>query len=78
MLGSGKSSSKMNPRRALLIASLCSPLHPGACLTAELKFVALTSGALHIEAVRIVDVGTNETIYVRDLPDIVASPKATE
>ncbi|KAI9878110.1 MAG: hypothetical protein M1830_001869 [Pleopsidium flavum] len=54
------------------------PLHPGACLTVELKFVALVSGALYIEAVRIVDVGTNETTYVRDLPDIVAWPKVTE
>lgn len=53
-------------------------MHPGACFTAELKFVALESGALPVDAVRVVDIGTNETVYVRDLPDIVALPKATD
>ncbi|KAI9722360.1 MAG: hypothetical protein M1812_001832 [Candelaria pacifica] len=48
------------------------PLAPSACHTADLKFLALAKGVLHIEAVRIVDVSTNEATDIQDLPSIVA------
>jgi hypothetical protein len=39
----------------------------------QLKFLPLAAGALHLEAVRVIDAGTNEATDIRDLPDIVAS-----
>jgi len=47
-------------------------LAPGASYTADMKFIALTAGVLSVDAVRVVDLGTNETSDVRDLPAIVA------
>jgi TRAPP trafficking subunit Trs65 len=44
----------------------------------ELKFLPLAAGALHLEAVRVVDAVTNEATYIRDLPDIIASSKDEE
>lgn len=49
-----------------------SHLAPGACYTADLKFLALSTGILSVDAVRIVDLATNETSDVRDVPTIVA------
>jgi hypothetical protein len=37
-----------------------------------MKFIALSAGVLSVDAVRIVDLGTNETSDIRDLPAIVA------
>ncbi|KAI9683176.1 MAG: hypothetical protein M1829_005967 [Trizodia sp. TS-e1964] len=48
------------------------PLMPAACHTAELEFIALGSGVLHIEAVRVVDLATQETTDIRDLPNIIS------
>ncbi|KAF9892556.1 hypothetical protein FE257_001665 [Aspergillus nanangensis] len=48
------------------------PLLPGTCFATELKLLSLSVGALHLEAVRLVDVNTNETTDIRDLPDILA------
>lgn len=39
---------------------------------ADVKFLALSAGVLGVEAVRVVDLTTNETADVRDLPSIVA------
>lgn len=39
---------------------------------ADLKFLALSAGVLGIEALRVVDLATNETADIRDLPSIVA------
>jgi hypothetical protein len=50
-------------------------LASGACYTAELKFLALSAGVLGLEAVRIVDLATQEIVDVRDLPSIVAAEK---
>ena len=47
-------------------------LHPGACSTAELKFLALSSGALNVDALRVVDAATQEATDIRDVPGIVA------
>ncbi|THC91055.1 hypothetical protein EYZ11_009477 [Aspergillus tanneri] len=38
----------------------------------ELKLLPLAVGSLHMEAVRLVDLNTNETTDIRDLPDILA------
>lgn len=51
------------------------PLLPGTCHSAELKLLPLSVGSLHLEAVRLVDVNTNETTDIRDLPDIVATDR---
>jgi hypothetical protein len=47
------------------------PLAPNACHTVELKFMAMRAGVLRLEAVRVVDLGTNEHVDVTDLPVIV-------
>ncbi|KAK7186535.1 hypothetical protein DPSP01_002035 [Paraphaeosphaeria sporulosa] len=47
-------------------------LAPGACYTADLKFLALSAGVLSVDAVRLVDLATNETSDIRDVPAIVA------
>lgn len=51
---------------------LYSPLLPGTCHSTEIKLLPLATGPLHLEAVRLVDVNTNETTDIRDLPDILA------
>ena len=48
-----------------------SHLAPGACYTADLKLLALSTGILSVDAVRVVDLATNETSDVRDLPTVV-------
>lgn len=47
------------------------PLAPNACAVVELRFLALKEGVLGIEAVRIVDLGSQEHVDVRELPVIV-------
>lgn len=55
------------------------PLLPGTCHSTEFKLLPLAIGALHLEAVRIVDLHTNEPTDIRDLPDILAfDGKGTE
>ena len=44
------------------------PLAPGACHVAELKFLALKSGIVGIEALRVVDLGSNEHVDIYNLP----------
>jgi hypothetical protein len=38
----------------------------------EIKFVALATGVLALDALRIVDLATQDAVDIRDLPDIVA------
>ena len=59
-------------------ANMTSPLHPGSCFNSDLKFLPLASGYLQIEAIRIVDIATNDAVDVRDLPDIIAQERSTE
>lgn len=47
------------------------PLAPGACAVVELRFLALRTGVLGVEAVRVVDLGTQEHVDVRELPVVV-------
>lgn len=51
------------------------PLSPDSCAHTELNFLPLALGHLQIEAVRVVDVISNDFIDIRDLPDIVANLK---
>ncbi|KAG5977433.1 hypothetical protein E4U55_006757 [Claviceps digitariae] len=50
------------------------PLAPGACHVAELQFLALREGIMGIEAVRVVDMGSQEHVDIRDLPTMVVEP----
>ena len=51
------------------------PLAPDACAVAELRFMALREGVVGIEAVRIVDLATQEHVDVRELPVVVVQSK---
>lgn len=59
-------------------AFFCRPLIPGSCYNADLRFLPLAKGVLSLEAVRVTDVMSNESIDVRDLPDIVAAEWAID
>lgn len=50
------------------------PLAPSSCYEVELKFMALKVGILNLEAVRVVDLATQEHVDVKDLPTISVSP----
>lgn len=47
-------------------------LGPGSCYTADLKFMPLVAGVLGVESVRVIDLATNESVDVRELPGVVA------
>ena len=51
------------------------PLAPGSCFETEIKLLALSEGFLEIEAVRIVDMDSNEAVDVRELPDVAATKR---
>ncbi|KAK4242366.1 TRAPP trafficking subunit Trs65-domain-containing protein [Achaetomium macrosporum] len=53
------------------------PLAPSACAVVELRFLALREGVVGLEAVRVVDLGSQEHVDVRDLPLVVVA-KTTE
>jgi hypothetical protein len=53
-------------------------LSPGSCYTADLKFLPLSAGVLGVESVRVVDLATNETVEIRELPSVVAEDKVEE
>ncbi|ERS98451.1 hypothetical protein HMPREF1624_05235 [Sporothrix schenckii ATCC 58251] len=47
------------------------PLAPNACYSVDLRFVALRAGAVGIEAIRVVDLGSQEHVDVRELPVMI-------
>ncbi|KAH9903962.1 TRAPP trafficking subunit Trs65-domain-containing protein [Xylariomycetidae sp. FL2044] len=47
------------------------PLAPGACHAVDLKFLALNEGIITVEAVRVIDIATNEHVDIRELPSVV-------
>ena len=49
------------------------PLAPSACYEVELKFIALKVGIVAIEGVRVIDLGTQEHVDIKDLPTIIVS-----
>ncbi|KAM3514454.1 hypothetical protein MY11210_001898 [Beauveria gryllotalpidicola] len=50
------------------------PLSPGACHVVELQFLALRPGIAGIEAIRVVDLGSQEHVDIKDLPTTVIEP----
>lgn len=52
------------------------PLAPGACHVVELQFLALREGIVGLEAVRVVDLGSQEHVDIRDLPSTIVEPAA--
>ncbi|KAI1337453.1 TRAPP trafficking subunit Trs65-domain-containing protein [Xylariaceae sp. FL0016] len=51
------------------------PLAPGACHVAELRFVALKEGIANVDAVRIIDLGDNQHVDIRELPCMVVEKR---
>ncbi|KAJ2894907.1 hypothetical protein MKZ38_007104 [Zalerion maritima] len=51
------------------------PLAPGACHVAELRFLALKDGIVGVEALRVIDLVSNEHVDVYDLPITVVQKK---
>ncbi|KAH8884557.1 hypothetical protein GQ53DRAFT_810885 [Thozetella sp. PMI_491] len=51
------------------------PLAPNACAVVQLRFLALQGGIVGIEAVRVVDLTSQEHVDVRDLPVVVVGGK---
>ncbi|KAK8872903.1 TRAPP trafficking subunit Trs65-domain-containing protein [Apiospora arundinis] len=47
------------------------PLAPGSCHVVELRFMALKSGIVSVDAVRVVDLGSTEHVDIRDLPTVL-------
>ncbi|KAI0877351.1 TRAPP trafficking subunit Trs65-domain-containing protein [Hypoxylon argillaceum] len=47
------------------------PLMPGTCHATELKFLALKEGVVGVEALRIIDLGNNEHVDIRQLPTVI-------
>ena len=51
------------------------PLAPGSCHAVDLRFLALRPGVHALDAVRVVDVGSNEHVDVRELPVVVVESR---
>lgn len=51
------------------------PLAPSACHAVDVKMLTYTTGVVALEAVRVVDMGTNEHVDIHDIPTIVSVPK---
>lgn len=47
------------------------PLAPNACHVVELRFLALKEGIVGVECIRVIDLGSQEHVDVRDLPVMV-------
>lgn len=54
------------------------PLAPSACHVVELRFVALHEGIVGVECIRVVDLGSQEHVDVRELPIMVVEKRRDE
>jgi hypothetical protein len=52
------------------------PLPPGSCHVVELQFLALKEGIVGLEAIRVVDLSSQEHVDIRDLPTMMVQPAA--
>ncbi|KPM44663.1 hypothetical protein AK830_g1883 [Neonectria ditissima] len=52
------------------------PLAPGACHVVELQFLAIQEGVVGMEAIRVVDLGSQEHVDIRELPTMIVEPAA--
>ncbi|KAK3394758.1 TRAPP trafficking subunit Trs65-domain-containing protein [Podospora didyma] len=53
------------------------PLAPNACAVVELRFLALREGVVGVEAVKVVDLGSQEHVDVRELPTVLVHRRQT-
>lgn len=53
------------------------PLAPSACHTVDMRMLTFTTGVVALEAVRVVDMGSNEHVDIHDLPTIVSVSKGS-
>ncbi|ROW11089.1 hypothetical protein VMCG_00972 [Cytospora schulzeri] len=51
------------------------PLAPHACHVVELRFLALKEGIVGVECIRVIDLGSQEHVDVRDLPVMVVEKR---
>ncbi|KAJ0121604.1 hypothetical protein J7T55_008770 [Diaporthe amygdali] len=51
------------------------PLAPNACHVVELRFLALKEGIVGVECIRVVDLGNQEHVDIRDLPVMVVEKR---
>ncbi|KAK0656354.1 TRAPP trafficking subunit Trs65-domain-containing protein [Cercophora newfieldiana] len=51
------------------------PLSPNACAVVELRFLALQEGIVGLEAVRVVDLGSQEHVDIRELPTVIVKSR---
>lgn len=65
-------SERLNTPDGIQSTDLNRSLPPGSCYTSNLKFLALSAGVLAVDSVRVIDLATNETVDVRNLPSIIA------
>ncbi|KAK0729355.1 TRAPP trafficking subunit Trs65-domain-containing protein [Apiosordaria backusii] len=54
------------------------PLAPNACAVVELRFLALREGVVGVEAVKVVDLASQEHVDVRELPLVVVRKRGEE
>ncbi|ORY62107.1 TRAPP trafficking subunit Trs65-domain-containing protein [Pseudomassariella vexata] len=54
------------------------PLPPGACHVVELRFMALKSGIVGMDAVRVIDLGSSEHVDIHDLPTMMVEDPEDE
>ncbi|KAK1597939.1 TRAPP trafficking subunit Trs65-domain-containing protein [Colletotrichum navitas] len=54
------------------------PLAPGACHVVDLQFLPLKEGLVSIEAVRVIDLGSQEHVDVKDLPVMFVEKRPEE
>ncbi|KAK5990428.1 hypothetical protein PT974_08696 [Cladobotryum mycophilum] len=52
------------------------PVAPGACHVVELQFLALREGIVGLDAIRVVDLNSQEHVDIRDLPTMIVVPVA--
>ncbi|KAL7818188.1 TRAPP trafficking subunit Trs65 domain-containing protein [Trichoderma aethiopicum] len=52
------------------------PVAPGACHVVELQFLALREGVVGLEAIRVVDLVSQEHVDIGDLPTMIVEPIA--
>ncbi|KAF2842413.1 hypothetical protein M501DRAFT_928027 [Patellaria atrata CBS 101060] len=71
-MGSDGLSSEASELLPLTMNAVIGPLDPGGCQTAEIEFLPLMTGLLRVEALRLVDIVSQEVAHIYDLPDIVA------
>lgn len=61
-----------------MLTPFFSTLNPESCVDAKLNLLPLARGYLQLEAVQLTDLVSNESVDIRDLPDIVVEEVAVK